>query len=338
MKNFAKLYNIAVSVTEKKCGIPALGCILIDADKHTMLFTDMDIALMLSDIPVTGKGKQLFDAHTLASVLKKPGLKSIALAGDTLTVKSDYDYTLKSIIPVDNFPIMTAFGNEAFKASLNSNLLDAVNYATSTEATRYYLNGVYIHNVEGVIKSAATDGHRLCLHDTQIACAPFEGFIIPRKTTFLLPRLMDDFMLEYSGSKIRCTSGNIEIVSKLVDGNFPDYNWVIPSIENAILLKTDWKKAAKFCADNKGNSGVKLTQEGDKLTQTIAISEDCTVTNTLINTSGGVIPVCGFNARYFSEMVSRFVSDDATGYFLDSVSPAVFKSGSELHVLMLHRV
>lgn len=344
MKNFIKQYAAAVKVVEKKSTITVLTGVLIDANAKTMLMTDMDIAVTLRNVPVKGKGKQVIAAHSLNDALKKTGGKfTMKLTNKELVITSNYTYRLPFLDAAENFPILEYKGDCQLKTSLNITAFDKPAYAMSTEETRYYLNGMYVHPVEGVIKTVATDGHRLCLHDTGVKCGDFAGFIVPSKTVKMASDLFEHFNLEVRGDKIRMTELNVEIVSKTVEGTFPEYDRAMPDVKGRAEVKIDWKKLGKFCTGNKSH-GVTLDFKSGVMKPIITYDDTSRVETEIENTGTGNPKITGFNNSYVADLMAE-LQPDAVGYFeqvYESAScgsaPVVFKSGGDIHVLMPMRV
>merc|ERR1711969_304983 len=145
-------------------------------------------------------------------------------------------------LPKEDFPVMASSeyaSNFSAPAPLLRRLFDKSKFAISTEETRYYLNGVYMHVAQTEdgpsLRCVATDGHRLARIDAPLpdGAAEMPGVIVPRKTVAELRKLLDDdeadIAVSVSETKVRFATSDITLTSKVIDGTFPDYTRVIPS-------------------------------------------------------------------------------------------------------------
>ena len=250
------------SVVERRNTIPILSNVLIEADAGGMLrvmATDLDLQVVesLSAVSVESPGSITVSAHLLFDIARKlPDGSQVSLeTGDNrMAVKAGRSRFSLPTLPRDDFPVIvegdlpTSF---EVPAKVLAELIDRTRFAISTEETRYYLNGIFLHVSDEdspVLKAAATDGHRLA----RFTIAQPEGaagmpdVIVPRKAVAELRKLLDEapegnVLVDLSPSKIRFTlggEGGVVLTSKLIDGTFPDYSRVIPT-GNDKLLKLD---------------------------------------------------------------------------------------------------
>jgi len=230
-------------------------------------------------------------------------------------------------------------------------LIDKTRFAISTEETRYYLNGIYLHAHDGVLRAVATDGHRLALAEMTLPMggADLPGIIIPRKTVAEVRRLIDggdgDVNISISDAKIRFTYGSAVMTSKLIDGTFPDYDRVIPKtnekelvVDNKVFASAV-DRVATISAEK--SRSVKLSLTTDNLALTVNNPEHGKANEDLMVDYSAESLEIGFNAKYLLDVTGQIEGRDTT-FFLDSpASPALVKDiedPSSLYVLMPLRV
>jgi len=238
------------SVVERRTTIPILSSVLLraSAGRLALSATDMDLEIV-EGVPcqIEQDGRTTAPAHTLYDIVRKlrEGAQiRIEASGErnSMVLRSGRStFTLQSLPPED-YPVMAGGEyphNFVLSAAELRSLIDRTRFAISTEETRYYLNGIYLHVTKNegvpVIRAVATDGHRLARVELVLpeGAAAMPGIIIPRKTVLELRKLVDESQDEVqvalSETKIRFTIGEAALTSKLIDGTFPDYDRVIPS-------------------------------------------------------------------------------------------------------------
>lgn len=343
--DLVRLLSATVKVVEARSTIPILATVRLvgTGGQLTATATDLDIEVSAST-PAEGDLAVCVDAKLLASVVNKAAGNDITIepSDGNIVVKSGHNRSTLHTLPVDDFPSMQAGDLPVeFEADL-SELFAPCQFAMSTEETRYYLNGVYLHVLDGKLVAVATDGHRLARHIGP-ASADFAGIIIPRKTVGILPK--GAIMVRLSSTKIQFVAGDTVITSKLIDGTFPDYQRVIPSgndkivtfdvpamkqaAERVSVISSERGRAVKLAfANNQATLAVSNPDHGDA-TEEIAVAYD-----------GDPIEI-GFNSAYLTELVSQFPAGDVRMALADSGSPTVFTSDKAeglLAVLMPMRI
>src|ERR1700723_3132848 len=244
------------SVVERRTTIPILSNVLLQAGsgKLSMSATDMDLEIIES-VParIDGDGRTTAPAHTLYDIVRKlrdgaqVELETIGERNEMVLRSGRSTFTL-SCLPAEDYPVMT--GAElphhfTLTAAELRALIDRTRFAMSTEETRYYLNGIYLHtaknkNVE-VLRAVATDGHRLARVEMPAPAGAkgIPGIILPRKTVTEVRKLIEesqgDIEIALSEAKVRFTFDGVVLTSKLIDGTFPDYERVIPSGNDKVL-------------------------------------------------------------------------------------------------------
>ncbi len=353
------------SVVERRNTIPILSNVLIEAsDNGALKLTATDLDLQIVDTvnaKVETAGAITVSAHTLFEIARKlPDGSEVQLsaADGRMAVNAGRARFSLSTLPRDDFPIIAAgelpTSFELPAASLIQ-IIDKTRFAISTEETRYYLNGIFIHVSEEdtpVLKAAATDGHRLA-RVTMPQPAGANGMpdiIIPRKCVAEVRKLLDEngenpVQIDLSASKIRFTMESAILTSKLIDGTFPDYNRVIPT-GNDKLLKIDPKafsqgvdRVATIATER--TRAVKMALGEDKITLSVTSPENGTAAEEVSGKYKDDTFEIGFNARYLMEILAEIESDEVELHLADASAPTLIREDSKtdaLYVLMPMRV
>jgi DNA polymerase-3 subunit beta len=266
-------------------------------------------------------------------------------------------FTLQTL-PESDFPDLAA-GDMTHKFALAASdlkrLIDKTQFAISTEETRYYLNGIYLH-VAGAAKSqtlraVATDGHRLAQTDLPVpaGAAGMPGVIVPRKTVNELRKLVDEstdaVTVELSDTKIRFAFDSIVLTSKLIDGTFPDYERVIPTGNEKIMQveRSEFTAAVDRVStiSTEKSRAVKLALSEGTLTLSANSPENGSATEELeVNYAGGGLEI-GFNSRYLLDITQQIDGEGVQFAMADAASPTLVRDvadPSALYVLMPMRV
>jgi DNA polymerase-3 subunit beta len=352
------------SVVERRNTIPILSNVLIEAEEEgglRLMATDLDLQIN-ETVPadVTEPGATTVPAHTLFDIVRKmpegSQVELIAAEGRMQVNAGRARFTL-STLPRDDFPVIaegdlpTAF--ELPAATLRQ-IIDKTRFAISTEETRYYLNGIYLHvsdEAQPVLKAAATDGHRLARVTVARpdGAAGMPGVIIPRKCVAELRKLLDELdgtvQLSLSESKIRFGLGNAVLTSKLIDGTFPDYSRVIPTA-NDKLLKLD-PRALEEGVDrvstiaSERTRAVKMSLDRDRVTLSVTSPENGTASEEVSADYGADGIEIGFNARYLLDILGQIEGDVMEVHLADAAAPTLLRENDKaaaLYVLMPMRV
>jgi DNA polymerase III subunit beta len=350
------------SVVERRNTIPILSNVLIEAtEDNTLRFMATDLDLQIVDeaqaAGVDQAGTTTVGAHTLFEIVRKlPEGSQVSLSaaeGRLHIAASRYKSNLPTL-PRDDFPVI-AEGELPTKFSLKAKtlrtIIDKTRFAISTEETRYYLNGIFMHVADDVLKAAATDGHRLA----RVTVARPDGaegmpdVIVPRKCVGELRKLLDevegDVEVSLSASKIRFDLGYTVLTSKLIDGTFPDYNRVIPT-GNDKLLTIDPRSFAQgvdrvATIASEKTRAVKMALDRDKITLSVTSPENGTAAEEVpgdYSASGFEI---GFNARYLLDILAQVEGDTVEVHLADAAAPTLIRENDKseaLYVLMPMRV
>ncbi|MFN3988956.1 MAG: DNA polymerase III subunit beta [Erythrobacter sp.] len=357
------------SVVERRNTIPILSNVLIDASDNgsvRVMATDLDLQVVetMSAAAVDQPGAITVSAHLLFDIARKlPEGSQVSLTtnDNRLEVKAGRANFKLPTLPRDDFPIIvegdlpTSF---ELPARLLAEMIDRTRFAISTEETRYYLNGIFLHVTdedEPLLKAAATDGHRLARFTLPRpeGAAGMPDVIVPRKAVGELRKLLDEAMdgnvlIDLSASKIRFTlggEGGVVLTSKLIDGTFPDYSRVIPTA-NDKLLKVDPKlfrsgvdRVATIATEK--TRAVKIALEGDKVTLSVTSPDNGTATEELMADYSADGMEIGFNANYLKDILDQIEGDTVEMHLADAGAPTLIRQNDHspaLYVLMPMRV
>ncbi len=265
-------------------------------------------------------------------------------------------FTLATL-PRDDFPVI-AEGELPTRFELPAGtlrqIIDKTRFAISTEETRYYLNGIYLHvsdETQPVLKAAATDGHRLARVTVPRpeGAQGMPGVIIPRKCVGELRKLLEEVdgtvQVSLSDSKIRFGLGNAVLTSKLIDGTFPDYSRVIPTA-NDKLLKIDPRSFGEgvdrvSTIASERTRAVKMSLDRDRVTLSVTSPENGTAAEEVPADYGAEALEIGFNARYLMDILDQIEGDTVEVHLADAAAPTLLRENdkaSALYVLMPMRV
>lgn len=257
-KSFVKALGHVQSIAERKHSITILANVRIDAkaNKLSLCTTDMDITMIETiDVKVEIEGSVTVPVHTLYEIVKKlPDNAKITFIHDkkvnqhSVVLASNAGKFTLPCLPVEEFPNFVGgeYDNEfILTAPALKSLIMKTKHAMSFDETRYYLNGIYLHVIEkenlNVLRAVATDTHRLAINEITLSnnSNKMPGIIIPKKTINELAKLLEEstgeIKINISDTKISFLIEKTNIISKLIDGKFPDYNKVIPEDNDKIL-------------------------------------------------------------------------------------------------------
>jgi DNA polymerase-3 subunit beta len=336
------------SVVERRNTIPILSNVLLSADRERvgLSATDLDMEIVdESAAHVDGSGQITAPAHTLYEIVRKlpEGADvSLAFSGDDprLTVQAGRSRFNLPVLPAGDFPIMSSDGlSGAVEIDTGDlmRLIDKTRFAISTEETRYYLNGLYLHvvveNGATFLRAVATNGHQLALAEMPApeGAAGAPGVIIPRKTIQEVRRLLDDageaVQMQVSQQKVRFEFGAAALTSKVIDGSFPDYFRVIPKDNNRImrldngLFAQAVDRVATISAEK--SRAVKMAIEPGRIVLTVRNMEAGQAVEELEVDYDGEAFEIGFNARYLLDVASQIAGETAEFRFAEPASPTL---------------
>ena len=353
------------SVVERRNTIPILSNVLLEATGEgalRLMATDLDIQINEQvAAQVEQPGAITVSAHTLFDIARKlpEGAQvSLSAAEGRMTIVAGRARFSLATLPRDDFPVI-AEGELPTRFELPAEtlkqIIDKTRFAISTEETRYYLNGIFLHVSEDggkpVLKAAATDGHRLA----RVTVARPDGadampdVIVPRKCVAELRKLLDEVDgsvgVSLSGSKIRFDLGQAILTSKLIDGTFPDYNRVIPTGNDKILkidpssFKEGVDRVATIATEK--TRAVKMALDRDRITLSVTSPENGTAAEEVPGDYSAAGFEIGFNSRYLLDILGQIEGDTVEVHLADAAAPTLIRENDKapaLYVLMPMRV
>ncbi len=330
----ARVVSAVGKVVESRNTIPILSNILLEAEGNALKVTatDLDIqATASANADVKKAGTITVSAKLLGEIVRKAGASdiSIALVDNRLEVKSGRSKFKLETLPASDYPDLAVGSYTAdFEIDLGA-LFAPVTFAISTEETRFYLNGIFLHVIDGVGVAVATDGHRLaCNRGPELPT--FTGIIVPRKTVSLLPRGVAK--VSVSETKIRIETADLLIVSKLIDGTFPDYERVIPRENDKVITvnRDEMMKAVERVVTVSSEKGraVKLSIAPGSIALAARSDAGSAEDEVAADYSGEPFDV-GFNSQYVRDLFNVLPSGEVTMKLRDAGSPAVVTGGLE---------
>ncbi|MCV6823053.1 MULTISPECIES: DNA polymerase III subunit beta [Halocynthiibacter] len=361
-----KAVSQAQSVVERRNTIPILANVLIEAEGEAVSFraTDLDIEVVDKTLAqVERAGATTVSAVLLHEIVRKlPDGALVQLTDDgasgRLTVEAGRSNFSLATLPREDFPVMATSeytANFTASAVVLRRLFDKSKFAISTEETRYYLNGVFMHiaDAEGgkVLRCVATDGHRLARIDADLpeGAADMPGVIVPRKTVGELRKLLEDddvqIAVSVSETKVRFATPEITLTSKVIDGTFPDYTRVIPA-GNTRKLEVDAAEFAKAVdrvstVSSERSRAVKLSLDEDRLVLSVNAPDSGAAEEELAVAYGDERLEIGFNAKYLLEIASQVDRENAVFMFNSAGDPTLMREGNDtsaVYVVMPMRV
>ena len=354
-----KYLHFVQGVVEKKNTLPILSNVLLQLKdkKLSIVATDLDIVFYdeISDVKIDSEGSTTTSAAILFDILRKISENSEII----FDLKSENKLSLKSensdfnllCLPTDNFPTFSdKFENAEIQINRKNflNLINKTRISISNDDTRHYLNGVFLHitqaNERNFLTGVATDSHRLSSSSFEIEqLSNFNPLILPRKTVFqlstLLSEINENLMVQTSDNKIKFQLGKIKLISKVIDGKFPDYKKVVPLNNDKILIVSSKdfiksiERVTSVSLDRK--EGVKLTINKDNL-QLSVNSANSGEGNEKIKAdfSDGEKLNISFNSKYLLDIASEIEDKNLKMKLKDSVSPVLIEDTSDKNSLL----
>ena len=351
-KDLQEALSYCQGVIEKRSTLPILSNVLLDAcnSKLTITATDLDLIFVhqISNVEILQEGKTTTSSSIMFDIVRKfsPDKKiNLSMNNDSkLQLESEQSIFNLNCISSTEFPLTDEnFNQNDF--TINSKhflkLLNKCKFSVSSDETRHYLSGIYFHQTEVEDKvyltAAATDSHRMSISKIKInEKVNFDPIILPKKTIFQLCNLLDsydgDLKISNLKSKIKFELTNSILISKLIDGKFPNYIQVIPK-NNQKKLETDLKpflgsidRVASVSLDKKDGVKFQLSQDNLNLSVNNTNSGDG---NETLNVKFNYDLEISFNSRYLIDVASQLEGDKIELFFNDSGSPALIKDPSD---------
>ncbi|MHB1110328.1 MAG: DNA polymerase III subunit beta [Devosia sp.] len=353
-------------VVERRNTYPILANVLLKAadGRIDLRATDLDIEVTES-VPamVSTAGTTTIPAHTLYEIVRKLSdgaeVRLETEGADQMLLSSGRSRFHLACLSPDSFPDLKSgsFTHQfTIPAASLRELIERTQFAISSEETRYYLNGIYIHAIEAgkesLLRAVATDGHRMARAETEAPAGSkgMPGIIVPKKTVSEVQKLLEgaegDVTVEVSDTKIRFTLGGVVLLSKLIEGTFPDYERVTPK-NNDKEMQVDRAAFAtavdrvSTIASDRGGKAVKLAVKDGQLELSVTNPDHGTASEELAVEFEPESFEIGFNARYLLDIVGQIRSENAVFLFNDAGSPTLVRESGDakaLYVLMPMRV
>jgi DNA polymerase III subunit beta len=353
-------------VVERRNTIPILANVLVRAERAKLAFKATDLDLEITETiaaEVSPGGATTVPAHIFYEIVRKlpEGAQIVLESSDDramLTIRAGRSRFTLQTLPESDFPDLAAGEmTHSFKlaAADLKRLIDKTQFAISTEETRYYLNGIYLHTAgtakAQTLRAVATDGHRLAQVELALpdGASGMPGIIVPRKTVGEVQRLIEDsaseVTVELSQGKIRFTLGDVVLTSKLIDGTFPDYARVIPlgNDKELIVEKKEFEQAVDRVSTVSSERGraVKLSLSNGRLMLSVTNPDSGSATEEVeVEYAADPLDI-GFNSRYLLDIAAQIEGEAAVLKLSDPGSPTLIQdrdSKGALYVLMPMRV
>ena len=348
-----KSLNFVQGVVEKKNTLPILSNVLLQLKdkKLSIIATDLDIIFYdeISDVKILKEGSTTTSAAILYDILRKISSNSEL----NFELKSENKLSLKSenadfnllCLPTDNFPtFVDEF--EGSEITLNNSrflkLLNKTRISISNDDTRHYLNGIFLHITEAhgrnFLTGVATDSHRLSSSSLEIEnTADFTSLILPRKTVFQLCSLLaessDQLTMQASDNKTKFTFGNMKLISKVIDGKFPDYKKVVPTTNDKTLVVSSKdfinsiERVASVSLDRK--EGVKLVINKDNVQLSVNSANSGEGNEKIKAQFSSENLNISFNSKYLIDIASEVEDKNLKMNLKDSASPVLIEDASD---------
>ena len=359
-KDLQNSLNYCQGVIEKKSTLPILSNVLLEAkDEHLKITaTDLDLIFVqnITNIEIEEEGETTTPCSLMYDIVRKfnneKKINFNLVSENKINLESDNSSFNLNCLKASEFPITEAnFRENEF--TLNSKkllkLLNKCKFSVSNDETRHYLSGIFFHLTDHddkkFLTAVATDSHRMAISKTLLSNEiKFEPVILPKKTIFQLCSLLDDYNGEVKisnlKSKIKFEFNNTILMSKLIDGKFPNYFQVIPK-DNQKKLEIDLKpfltsvdRVASVSLDKK--DGLRMNLVNNNLNLSVNNSNSGDGKESLSVKFDHELDV-SFNPRYLIDVASNMDGNKIEIYLKESGSPALIKDPSDfdsIYVIM----
>ena len=346
-----KALNHIHGIVEVRHTLPILSNIVLSAENNELSLSSTNLDIFCSDkidAEIVNSGEISVPAITFFEIVKRlpSGSDVILSMGDEdteLILKCGRSKFNLSTLKTEDFPILSdkdLSTNFVISADELSRMIDKTKFAISNEETRYYLNGIFFHKAESnsikFLRAVATDGHRLAQYDIPLPQGADEitGIIIPKKTVFELRKVLDDadgdVSVSLNENKIKFSFNNLKIISKVIDGTFPDYTKVIPQnndkkfkTNNSELKNAIDRVSAVAINEETKSKAIKLTIENNKLNLSVESQSKGSAKEEIDISYNNEKVDIGFNSRYLLDICNEVDGDEIDVNLLDSISPAI---------------
>ena len=338
-------------IVEVRHTLPILSNIILEAKDDKLILSSTNLDIYCSDkikAEVLQSGEVSVSAVTFFEIIKR-----LPSGSEVLMIMDEGENEIRltcgrskfnlSTLKTDDFPIISDSDlstNFVLSADELIRIIDKTKFAVSNEETRYYLNGIFLHKAERnsiqFLRAVATDGHRLAQYDIPLpqGAEDITGIIIPKKTIYELRKVLDDANGDVSVSlnenKIKFSFNDLKVVSKVIDGTFPDYTKVIPQKNdknfktNNFDLKNAIDRVSAVAANEESKSkAIKFCIENNSLSLSVESQSKGSANEMIdVNYSGDKVDI-GFNSKYIIDICNEVDGDEISISLSDSISPAI---------------
>ena len=338
-------------IVEVRHTLPILSNIILEAKDDKLILSSTNLDIYCSDkikAEVLQSGEVSVSAVTFFEIIKR-----LPSGSEVLMIMEEGENEIRltcgrskfnlSTLKTDDFPIISdndLSTNFVLSADELIRIIDKTKFAVSNEETRYYLNGIFLHKAERnsiqFLRAVATDGHRLAQYDIPLpqGAEDITGIIIPKKTIYELRKVLDDANGDVSVSlnenKIKFSFNDLKVVSKVIDGTFPDYTKVIPQKNdknfktNNSDLKNAIDRVSAVAANEESKSkAIKFCIENNLLSLSVESQSKGSANEMIdVNYSGDKVDI-GFNSKYIIDICNEIDGDEISISLSDSISPAI---------------
>ena len=345
-----KPLQLVTGVVERRQTLPVLANLLIKADDSGLSLTGTDLEVEMvahCSVPVEQPGEVTIPARKLADIwraLPDGAEVSVVVDGERAIIKSGRSRFTLATLPAGDFPKVES-GDSDVVISLPQHhvrkLIDQVSFAMAKQDVRVFLNGMLLEVDGSTVRAVATDGHRLAMASK--ACETSKGAdalkqaIVPRKAVVEMGRLLDEedesLSIQFGANHLKVTKGAVTMTTKLVDGQFPDYEKVVPKDASRVLsgdretLKQGFQRASIL--SNEKYRGVRLNISSESLTIQANNPEQEEAEETVpVQFSGDQLEI-GFNVSYLLDVLSVVDSDGVQISVSDANSSALLESAED---------
>ncbi len=356
-KKLLDCLNHFQSVVERRNTIPILSNIRIvsEGEDKGLVITATDLALELSETisaSIKTSGGVTIPSQLFFDIVRKaPESSNITLKKDEKVdlVYVSFNESKFSIptLPVDDFPVMDINELETtveIESNFLKSLIDNCKFCMGLDESRQYLNGIYLHLSKNIISTVATDGHRLSKSSlTKDFSGDFEGIIIPKKTVFEISKILEEYenkvILNFSKTRLKIVLGDLKIITKLINSSFPDYESVIPTTNDQIMI-VDCKSFSESIDRVSTISSEKFRTVKFDISSNVCVvssfgSEKSIGTeNVKVDYSGPAFSI-NFNSRYVLDVLNIIKEGNVKFYFSKNTAPTILESASIKNTVFL---
>lgn len=353
------------NIVEKRHTLPILANVLLEksGENLTLTATDVDIQVKTTTASELGgeDGQITVNARKFVDILRalpESAEVQLTLEANRMALRAGKSRFTLQTLPATDFPRMKVEADTAARIHTTQQafktLLAQVSYAMASQDVRFYLNGLLLIAEGNLLRAVATDGHRLAYIETALETPVAErrDVIIPRKTVLELARQLadsaDPLEILLSAAQITFRFGSVELVSKLIDGKFPDYERVIPQAQPHTLLLDraafhDALGRAAILTNDKFR-GVRLVLADNALKIITTNTEQEEAQEELEVQSAGQTLDIGFNITYLLEVLTHLSAEQIEWHFSDNNSsvlitlPGGSEHGNFKYVVMPMRI